>query len=86
MTKWISVKDRMPEPYDSVLVYSNCHLNKDCCWHVAFYSDGNDEWLIQLDYPENSFKEKNLGAVSISLVTHWMPLPEPPEEKEDERI
>lgn len=69
MTEWISVKDRLPEVFDEVLVYYNGFIavawretekikNGIVGWH----------WNLQKYYPE-----------SLVNVTHWMPLPEPPE-------
>ena len=58
---WISVKDRMPEPYKFMLVYT-------------------ERGLYGIDYMiENSESGKAVWALNPK-VTHWMPLPEPPEE------
>lgn len=62
---WISVKDRLPETDDTVLV---CLQRGG--YELGFYSD--DSWRsLYLSY----FETKELD------VTHWMPLPEPPEEE-----
>lgn len=71
--KWISVEERMPEDEEFVL-----------CWYKDEFGD---EWSTvgmkiqwgcgwDLDIDDNS--GRNL------TVTHWMPLPEPPEGDEDE--
>lgn len=70
MSKWISVKDRLPDTFVSVLVHMpgekplpavhEGYLRPDGKWYSAFYEREPDE------------------------VTHWLPLPEPPEEEEHE--
>ena len=64
--KWISVKDRMPEP--GVNVLARCFYHE--CWqmfvcHVSKINTGH--WYTGI-------------AGQWVQVTHWMPLPEPPEE------
>lgn len=68
MSEWISVKDRLPEINQNVLCFD---ANR-----VLFATD----WL---DWPD--------GTVSFYVptferhiwCTHWMPLPEPPEEEQN---
>ena len=65
--KWISVKDRMPEP--GVNVLARCFYHE--CWqmfvcHVSKINTGH--WYTGI-------------TGQWVQVTHWMPLPEPPEEK-----
>lgn len=65
---WISVKDRLPEltmPPHDVLVYHD--LNCGMFIDRAWYSHEKDKWR---------------SAVGMNLnVTHWMPLPAPPEKE-----
>lgn len=64
-SKWISVKDRLPEYEAKVL----------CC---AKY-DGKPVIF------QNQYLGGDIWLSDTSHVTHWMPLPEPPEEEtEDE--
>lgn len=73
-TGWISVKDRLPEEGEEVLVFGQ-YLNDipkvlgvksrykgDQDWKYTW--EGSDEWVYREDD-----------------VTHWMPLPEPPKEE-----
>ena len=61
-SKWISVKDRLPDIDNEVLAFTG-----GCCC-VAWIEDGN--WILNPD-----------GWDSIKFpVTHWQPLPDPPEE------
>ena len=58
--KWISVKDRMPNVHQRVLVYcqsKTIEMHVTACMYMGGY-----------------FSRK------VHNVTHWMPLPEPPEE------
>lgn len=85
---WISVKDRLPEEYTHVLVCEECHVDypdagmfdvkrslvKEGYWSRGFDGGEGRGWYhcIQPDM-----------AKKISGVTHWMPLPEMPEEVND---
>jgi hypothetical protein len=74
--KWISIKDQLPEPNVSVLFFGhriapvrNEHSSKvistGYCWkHVR-----SKEIFFELDCDDRDYD-----------VTHWMPLPEYPEE------
>lgn len=64
--KWISVKDRLPQNRQRVLV-----CNKDENYPiVSRYRD------LSLD--ENCGYDEWLSPAGECKVTHWMPLPEPP--------
>ena len=68
--QWISVKDRLPEDGTRVMAYVNG-------WHeVAWHRKSIREWQFRDEIAFNN--ETN----TYGLVTHWMPLPEPPEENE----
>jgi len=65
---WISVTDRLPEPDVEVLLYA------ENCTHALhgeykdIFGDGNYKFIGH--------------CVEIKNVTHWLPLPEPPNERE----
>lgn len=66
---WISVNDRLPEPDDLVLVIVSGKPNNnitlyEACELAEYDADG---WILEM-YPE----------WMDAVVTHWMPLPEPP--------
>ena len=61
--EWISVKDRLPEPWKQVLIYSRY----DFC-EVALYIGIPGKWRV-------TWNHEMLDADSV---THWMPLPQPP--------
>lgn len=71
MSNWISVKDRQPEKSGRYLVYiktrggfSDCRTTEYSARHKAF----------------NAFDILEDIRYAFDDVTHWMPLPEPPEE------
>ena len=69
---WISVKDRLPENEQTVLAYYN--FGGKC--KIRFYGT-----LTYYAFdPEPHWQHEGTGL----KVTHWMPLPEPPEEEENE--
>lgn len=70
---WISVKDKLPDFYDGVLVYDNCGYESTvsiACRRKR--SNGGWIWDSQMVHPED-----------VVNVTHWMPLPKPPEDTHD---
>lgn len=65
---WISVNDRLPEEGEEVLVV----LKSD---RVFYYIA---ELTINAPYP--FWWSQDRGLFTLDEITHWMPLPEPPEE------
>ena len=61
--EWISVKDRLPEPWKQVLIYSR----HDFC-ESAFYIGIPGKWRVTWNH----------DMLDADSVTHWMPLPHPP--------
>ena len=61
--EWISVKDRLPEAWKQVLIYSR----HDFC-ESAVYIGVPGKWRV-------TWNHEMLDADSV---THWMQLPEPP--------
>ena len=54
MTEWISVKDRLPDFYDGVLVYDNCGYENTVS--IAYRREGSNGgwiWDSQMVYPED---------------------------------
>lgn len=71
---WISVTDRLPEDMDKVLVYTKWPIEylqivpQKCEIRFGYYNKKLEIWEI-------------LHNIYNIEVTHWMPLPSPPEEK-----
>ncbi len=70
MDKWISVKDRLPDKYGTYLIVRN-----GC---VMFAN--RDELLRRPIWNAETYQ---LSIIPDSEVTHWMPLPELPEEAKE---
>ncbi len=62
---WISVKDKLPKRNEYVLIYDGCGL----------------QYVGALLYDHDEFEYSSCCSCSVRLddITHWMPLPEPPE-------
>ena len=63
--EWVSVDDRLPDYFTSVLVW--CPGNK--CIYAA-YRNARQEWY--------TFDDTIAGHVVVNMVTHWMPMPTAP--------
>ena len=65
MAEWISVEDRLPEDIQSVLVTDGLEVT------IGWWRSLKYEWDVSLYDP---------GDVVDDTVTHWQPLPSPPEQ------
>lgn len=78
--EWVSVKDRLPDPYEKVLVRLDHWSGVDT--YLAFY-DTERGWCDYGGYFEdgtnNDGEPLTYETVGVN-VTHWIPLPEPPKE------
>ena len=87
--KWISVKDGLPEnEEDDVLIYCReiehygLHKEKRKAYHAIYKGayDG-DRWYTNWCYGCKYIEDANAEYPDEEIiVTHWMPLPEPPKE------
>lgn len=77
--KWISVEDRLPDEGKAVLVQ-----HTDDLYPVVAYRILEDPsltyWLYESDGPEDDMRFQSFRHQALLRPpTHWMPLPEPPE-------
>ena len=79
MEKWINVKDELPELDEKVVVYATGRVDKrDYAYAITsrmlrfpFNRACDEVWRSPWGYFFDNYE-----------ITHWMPLPEPPEEDE----
>ena len=64
--EWISVKDRYPPDSNDVLVIDDSFRMAVSCY---FYSGSHKEW----------YWERRDDQIGLGKITHWMPLPSPPQ-------
>ena len=74
-SEWISVEERLPENYGSVLVACEGTTIGGTA-PIAIRSYGGGFWSL-VDADGTAYLTEYMHAV----VTHWMPLPEPPKMK-----
>ena len=68
MCNWISVKDSLPQATEYVLIYDSHYRNIYKAWYVCDI----DVWFSNEYLPQ------------FINITHWMPLPKPPQEAHNE--
>ena len=78
--RWIPVEERLPEEYETVLVATDGSVSAGEL-RLPDSECGMDEpwWMVFKDKRDRSAAWA--GLVPLNDVTHWMPLPEPPEVK-----
>ena len=66
-TRWIPVSERLPTETKTVLIFTNWDDESSTENYVRQATFGNGIWL-------------DVDANTEENITHWMPLPKPPEE------
>ena len=72
--QWISVKDRLPEEDVAVLTYGQVLNDPPDVIGVRRRYNGDQDW-------KHTWESEDGFIYREDDVTHWMPLPKPPEEK-----
>lgn len=76
MSEWISVKDRMPGRYETVLIAIltvNGYGDPAKLVTIGGYDHSEKRW--------EQYTSTDRQLCRGETVTHWMPLPDPPEEE-----
>ena len=77
MSEWISVKDRLPEIGDDVLVWEKWSTVPFVGW-----LDPHNEWRANKEFVECNGNAIVVSCIQQDMVTHWMPLPPPPTQEQ----
>ena len=78
--EWIGVKDRMPNNEESVLIVYKMQY-RTLITAAKYHRVGSVEWWTPV--VTNPITGSNLYS---PFITHWMPLPNPPEETANDSI
>jgi hypothetical protein len=73
---WISVKDKMPDRYEFVLVLTRQSGYKPIV-NIGYYN--GSQCLPCWDYWKVLTEELMYVPENEIVITHWMPFPEPPD-------
>ncbi len=73
-TTWISVKDRLPEEEDDYLTYV---MDNGCSYRQVVQRFYKKPRILKGIYGD-TYSHWELAKWDDDIVTHWMPLPEPP--------
>lgn len=90
--KWISVNDRLPKHHQVVLIYKDVPTKTG--FLVAYFIDSirmNEELsktpitneCVNIKENPYYFASREQQGFTVKDVTHWMPLPQPPTELEE---
>lgn len=74
MSKWISVKDRLPSPNEDVLLVDILGSSPS---EIFLGWQATGRWFETHYY----CKEGASHQIDNDQITHWMPLPEPPNDE-----
>ena len=90
--EWVSVKDRMPTETHSMFykLYGTPKWRNNAMWreesdHVLVairFEDGSQ--FVTSGYTQDGKWSTGISKILQYTVTHWMPLPEPPEVKQND--
>ena len=77
--EWISVKDRLPDDEQEVLVIA--HGWDGRLVYVGSHKrvEAQKSWLTGITNKSSEWSLWGWSYLKEPMVTHWMPLPEPPE-------
>jgi len=79
MSDWIPVSERLPEPYWPVLVFTRPIINGAERDSVSIALSEGENWFVVEDtFGTYQYGEERFDDCADLAVTHWMPLPEPP--------
>ena len=81
---WISVKERLPEPDQEVLLIAHGWKGQLLYIGRLHHEEAETSWLTGITTMESEWRINGWSYLKTPLVTHWMPLPELPELPKEE--
>ena len=82
--RWISVKERLPEPDQDVLLIAHGWKGQLLYIGRLHHEEAETSWLTGITTMESEWSINGWSYLKTPLVTHWMPLPELPELPKEE--
>lgn len=79
--KWISVKERLPEEGDKVLVFTSEDRDIFTAHYKGLRPDRCKSWNDEQCYKIFILGSSQLECCICKYITHWAPMPDLPEEK-----
>ena len=85
-SEWISVEERLPIEHDSIFK----KLIDDEKWRAGMFKTLSEDVIVAVKFADGTRKTgvtytkdgvwTGLPSIGCPIVTHWLPMPEPPEE------
>jgi hypothetical protein len=75
MPKWISVKERLPEQDQLVVVLHEDEMGLNHRKPATYFAKHNGKYWLEVT--DNS----DVAWSNLCKITHWLPLPEPPKDE-----
>lgn len=82
MSEWIKCSERLPEVGVYVLAYIDGEIEPCvCCLEnkKSLFDEHTTEWEPSFTHYETAGYDHVISDIDQGKVTHWMPLPQPPE-------
>lgn len=79
--KWISVEERLPEPNTDVLLIANGWKARSVYIGRLRRVEPTKSWLTGITSKGSDWTIWGFSYIVEPIVTHWLPLPEPPKEE-----
>lgn len=79
--RWISVKERLPEQDQTVLLIAHGWKNQSIYVGKLCHMEPVTSWLTGITSKESEWEIEGWSYLKTPFVTHWMEIPEPPKEE-----
>ena len=79
--RWISVKERLPEQDQTVLLIAHGWKNQSIYVGKLCHMEPVTSWLTGITSKESEWEIEGWSYLKTPFVTHWMEIPQPPKEE-----